>query len=44
MSQGEGFENILNSAEQLLWDVDRFKQRAAAEVLAGITRGMLALN
>ncbi len=46
MSQGIGFENILNSAEQLLWDADRFKQRAAAEVLAGITRGMpaLALN
>jgi hypothetical protein len=46
MSQGIGFENILNSAEQLLWDADRFKQRAAAEVLTGITRGMpaLALN
>jgi len=44
MSQGESFENILNSAEQLLWDADRFKQRAAAEVLAGITRGMPALD
>jgi proteasome activator subunit 4 len=42
MSQGVGFENILNSAEELLWDADRFKQRAAAEVLAGITRGMPA--
>lgn len=39
MSQGVGFENILKAAEQLLWDADRFKQRAGAEVLAGITRG-----
>ncbi|KAI0296143.1 hypothetical protein BC826DRAFT_1005479 [Russula brevipes] len=39
MFQGVGFESILNSAEQLLWDTDRFKQRAGAEVLAGITRG-----
>jgi proteasome activator subunit 4 len=46
MSQGAGFENILSSTEQLLWDTDRFKQRAGAEVLAGITRGIatLALN
>jgi proteasome activator subunit 4 len=43
MSQGSGFENILNSAEQLLWDTDRFKQRAGAEVLAGITRGIATL-
>ena len=40
MSQGVGFENILNSVEPLLWDADRFKQRAGAEMLAGITRGM----
>jgi proteasome activator subunit 4 len=40
MSQGVGFENMLNSAEQLLWDADRFKQRAGAEMLAGITRGI----
>ncbi|SRR6266478_1191917 len=40
MSQGAGFENILNSAEQLLWDTDRFKQRAGAEMLAGVTRGI----
>ncbi|KAI9462941.1 hypothetical protein F5148DRAFT_1212253 [Russula earlei] len=39
MSQGAGFENILIYAEKLLWDVDRFKQRAGAEVLAGVTRG-----
>jgi proteasome activator subunit 4 len=39
MSQGAGFENILNSAVQLLWDTDRFKQRAGAEMLAGVTRG-----
>ncbi|KAI0275116.1 hypothetical protein BC834DRAFT_851157 [Gloeopeniophorella convolvens] len=38
-SQGAGFENILNAAEPLLWDSDRFKQRAAAEVLAGVARG-----
>jgi hypothetical protein len=44
MSQGVGFENIINSAEQLLWDTDRFKQRAGAEVLAGITRGMVTLT
>jgi len=43
MSQGAGFENILNTTELLLWDTDRFKQRAGAEVLAGITRGMLIL-
>jgi hypothetical protein len=43
MSQGVGFENVLGSAEELLWDADRFKQRAAAEVLAGITRGVLDL-
>jgi proteasome activator subunit 4 len=39
MSQGVGFENILNTTELLLWDTDRFKQRAGAEMLAGITRG-----
>lgn len=43
MSQGVGFENMLNPAEQLLWDADRFKQRAGAEMLAGITRGMATL-
>ena len=43
MSQGAGFENILNSAEQLLWDTDRFKQRAGAEMLAGVTRGIVTL-
>jgi proteasome activator subunit 4 len=43
MSQGAGFENILNSAEQLLWDTDRFKQRAGAEMLAGVTRGIATL-
>jgi proteasome activator subunit 4 len=43
MSQGAGFENILNSAEQLLWDTDRFKQRAGAELLAGVTRGIATL-
>jgi proteasome activator subunit 4 len=44
MSQGERFENILRAAEPLLWDADRFKQRAGAEVLAGITRGMSGLT
>ena len=34
---------MLNPAEQLLWDADRFKQRAGAEMLAGITRGMATL-
>lgn len=43
MSQGAGFEDILNSAEQLLWDTDRFKQRAGAEMLAGVTRGIVTL-
>ena len=43
MSQGVGFENILNATELLLWDTDRFKQRAGAEILAGITRGVLIL-
>jgi hypothetical protein len=43
MFQGVGFENILKTAEQLLWDGDRFRQRAGAEVLAGITRGMSRL-
>jgi len=43
MSQGAGFETLLNSAEKLLWDADRFKQRAGAEVVAGVTRGMLSL-
>ena len=43
MSQGVGFENILNVTELLLWDTDRFKQRAGAEMLAGITRGVLIL-
>ena len=43
MSQGAGFENILNTTDLLLWDTDRFKQRAGAEMLAGITRGMLIL-
>jgi len=43
MSQGVGFENILISAEQLLWDTDRFKQRAGAEMLAGVTRGIAIL-
>ncbi|KAF8274047.1 hypothetical protein EI94DRAFT_1714621 [Lactarius quietus] len=39
MSQGVGFEKILNATELLLWDTDRFKQRAGAEMLAGTTRG-----
>lgn len=43
MTQGAGFENILNTAEQLLWDTDRFKQRAGAEMLAGVTRGIATL-
>lgn len=43
MYQGAGLENILNSAEQLLWDTDRFKQRAGAEILAGVTRGIVTL-
>jgi hypothetical protein len=43
MSQGIGFEKVLKAIEQLLWDVDRFKQRAGAEVLAGLTRGMSGL-
>ena len=44
MSQGVGFENILNSVEEPLWDADRFKQRAGAEMLAGITRGMTTVT
>ncbi|KAI0322307.1 hypothetical protein OF83DRAFT_1161297 [Amylostereum chailletii] len=37
--QGSGIENILAFLEPLLTDQDRFKQRAAAEVLAGLSRG-----
>ena len=37
--QGAGLEKILQVTEPLLWDADRFKQRAAAETIAGLVRG-----
>jgi proteasome activator subunit 4 len=37
--QGEHLDQILGEVECLLSDSDRFKQRAAAEFLAGISRG-----
>ena len=33
-------DTILNSIDPLLTDADRFKQRAGAEVLVGLLRGM----
>ncbi|KAA1468528.1 hypothetical protein DENSPDRAFT_833844 [Dentipellis sp. KUC8613] len=37
--QGAEVERILSETDPLLWDADRFKQRAGAEVIAGLTRG-----
>lgn len=39
MFEDKHVQQILSSAEPLLFDTDRYKQRAAAEVLAGVLRG-----
>ncbi|THH18097.1 hypothetical protein EW146_g2829 [Bondarzewia mesenterica] len=39
MFQGAEFDKILSVIEPLLWEVDRFKQRAGVEVLMGLSRG-----
>ena len=43
MYQGTELDQMLTGAESLIWDDDRFKQRAGAEVLAGLLHGMLVL-
>lgn len=42
MFWGENIDEVLIVLDPLLWDSDRFRQRAAAEILAGILRGRLA--
>lgn len=42
MFWGENIDEVLVVLDPLLWDSDRFRQRAAAEILAGILRGRLA--
>ncbi|ETW87560.1 hypothetical protein HETIRDRAFT_469691 [Heterobasidion irregulare TC 32-1] len=37
--QGDGLDKILSTIDPLLWETDRFKQRAGAEVLSGLLRG-----
>lgn len=36
-----GLDEILTRVDSLLFDVDKYKQRAGAEILVGILRGML---
>ena len=43
MYQGTELDQMLTSVELLIWDDDRFKQRAGAEVLAGLVHGMPVL-
>lgn len=38
-SDGMHLENLLSVTEPLMWNADKFKQRAAAEVLGGLYRG-----
>jgi proteasome activator subunit 4 len=40
MFEGEHLEAMLNAVEPLWQDPDRFKQRAAAEFVGGIMRGL----
>ena len=40
MFEDRHLDTILNSIDPLLTDPDRFKQRAGAEVLVGLLRGM----
>ena len=35
----EGLDNILEVIDPLLFDADKYKQRAGAEILAGVLRG-----
>lgn len=42
MFGGEKLDELLGVLEPLLLDQDRFRQRAAAEMLAGILRGKLS--
>ncbi|VDB99350.1 unnamed protein product [Peniophora sp. CBMAI 1063] len=37
--QGNGLQQTLSAVETMLFDIDRFKQRAGFEFLAGVTRG-----
>ncbi len=36
----EGLDKILEAIDPLLFDSEKFKQRAGAEILAGIMRGL----
>jgi len=40
MFEGEHLDAILKAADPLWQDADRFKQRASAEVVGGIMRGL----
>ena len=42
--EGRGLDNCLATIEPLLSDSDNFKQRAGAELLAGVIRGKLILD
>ena len=39
MFEGEKLDELLNVVDLLVRDTDKFKQRAAAEFLAGLLRG-----
>lgn len=39
MFEGNKLDELLSVVDTLLWDPDKYKQRAAAEFLAGLLRG-----
>lgn len=43
MFEHEFLQELLNVIDPLLTDADRFKQRGAADILAGLLRGMQGL-
>jgi hypothetical protein len=36
-------DGVLNTIDPLLWDTDKYKQRAGAEIWAGLIRGEIYL-
>jgi proteasome activator subunit 4 len=44
MFENDGLDSVLAATDPLLSDADRFKQRAGAEILAGLLRGALFIR
>jgi len=40
---GEDLHQVLSVVEPLMTDADKFKQAAAAEILTGLLRGIIAI-